>query len=125
MLGSSEILNGAIMTRLLLLASVLALAACTVDENGNFVSAEPGTASPARMSQAGTCFAFVTAEAGGTYMLTTGIGDGTRTPMGVQKTGLSAKAVDAAFAKERAIMDINPECLGVYAKDRAAAKPAA
>ena len=72
------------------------------------------------MNQAGTCFAFVTAETDGTYTLTTGIGDGSRTPMGVQKTGLTAAAADAAFAKERAIMDINPECLGIYAKPRAA-----
>lgn len=106
------------MTRLLLLASVLALTACTVDENGNLVAA-PGASSPARMNQAGTCFAFVTPEEGGTFTLTTGIGDGSRQPMGVQKTGLSAEAVDAAFAKERAIMDINPECLGIYAKPRA------
>lgn len=106
------------MTRLLLLASVLALAACTLDENGNPIG-PGGTAAP-RMDQAGTCFALVAPEEGGTFTLTTGIGDGSRQPMGVQKTGLSAKAVDAAFAKERAIMDINPECLGIYAKPRAA-----
>lgn len=102
------------MTRLLLLAPLL-LAACV----------EGMTADPAapRMSQAGTCFAFVTAQADGTYTLTTGIGDGSRTPPGQQKTGLSAKAVDAAFAQENKIMQINPECLAIYAKDRTQAPP--
>ncbi|MDD8022420.1 MAG: hypothetical protein PHX82_04850 [Paracoccaceae bacterium] len=104
------------MTRLFLLAPLL-LSACV----------EGMTADPAapRMSQAGTCFAFVTAQADGTYTLTTGIGDGTKTPVGQQKTGLSAAAVDAAFAQENKIMQINPECLAIYAKDRSQAAPAA
>ncbi|AOZ70198.1 hypothetical protein LPB142_13450 [Rhodobacter xanthinilyticus] len=98
------------MTRLLLAAPLL-LAACVEG-----MSTQTGAP---RMDQAGTCFAFVTPEEGGTFTLTTGIGDGSKTPLGVQKTGLSAKEVDAAFAKERAIMDINPECLAISAKPRA------
>jgi len=103
--------------RLFLLFPVL-LAACTLED----FSADPGGP---RMDQAGTCFALVTAEKDGSYTLTTGIGDGSTTPVGVPKTGLDAAAVDKAFARERAIMDINPECLAIYAKGREAAQPGA
>lgn len=103
------------MTRLYLLAPLL-LAAC--------VEGMPSDPGAPRMDKAGTCFAFVTAEADGTYTLTRGIGDGTATPQGVRKTGLSADQVDAAFAKERGIMQIEPECLAIYAKDRSQAASA-
>lgn len=106
------------MTRLALLAATLALTACTVAEDGS-VTAVPSAPAQPRLDQQGTCFALVSAQPDGTFTLTTGIGDGSRQPMGVPQAGLSAKAVDAAFAKERAIMDINPECLGIYAKPRA------
>jgi hypothetical protein len=106
----------------------ISLSACTVDESGNFVSSPSAGASSSakpQISQAGTCFAFVTEEAGGTYSLTTGIGDGTATPAGEARTGLSAARVDALFASEREVMDISPECLAVLATDRMAARPLA
>lgn len=99
-----------------LLAVPLLLAAC--------VEGMPADPKAPRMSQVGTCFAYVVDEGAGKYTLIYGIGDGSLTPKGVQKTGLSAAKVDAAFAKELAIMQINPECLAVYAKDRAQAAPA-
>ncbi|MBW0156670.1 hypothetical protein [Sedimentimonas flavescens] len=101
------------MTRLLLLVPFL-LSACVEG------ASQPGQA---RMDQVGTCFAVVTAEEGGTYALATGVGDGSRAPLGQRLTGLSAAGVDAALAKERKIMDINPECLAIYVKDRAQAAP--
>jgi len=100
------------MNRLFLLAPLL-LAACVEG-----MSADPQAP---RMDQAGTCFAFVTAEGDGTYSLTRGIGNGSKTPLGVRKTGLSAAEVDAAFAREQSIMAIEPECLAIYAKGRAEA----
>ncbi|MBD3785766.1 MAG: hypothetical protein IE922_02180 [Sphingomonadales bacterium] len=108
------------MTRLDLLAATLALTACTVAEDG-YVAAVPNAPAQPRIDQQGTCFALVTAQPDGTFTLTTGIGDGSRQPMGVPQAGLSAKAVDAALARERAIMEINPECLGIHVKPRPAA----
>lgn len=105
------------MTAKVLLLAPLALAAC--------VEGMPADPKAPRISQVGTCFAYVVDEGAGKYTLISGIGDGSRAPNGVQKTGLSAAAVDAAYAKEMAIMQINPECLAVYAKDRAQAAPAA
>ena len=101
------------MARFLLLVPFL-LAACVEG------ASQPGQA---RMDQAGTCFAVVSAEEGGTFALATGVGDGSRTPLGQRLTGLSAAGVDAALAKERKIMEINPECLATYVKDRAQAAP--
>ena len=102
------------MTRLFLLSPLL-LAAC--------VEGMPADPKAPRMDQAGTCFAVVSAEEGGTWALTRGIGDGSKEPKGVIKRGMSAAQVDAAFAKEQAIMAIEPECLAVYAKDRTQAVP--
>lgn len=104
------------MTAKFLLVSPLLLAACVEG-----MPAGPGGAP--RMDQAGTCFAYVVNEGTGKYTLITGIGDGTRAPKGVQKNGMSAAAVDAAFERELGIMQINPECLAIYAKDRAQAAP--
>lgn len=78
-----------------------------------------------RMSQKGTCFAYVTAEPGGLFALVTGKGDGSLAPAGQKSKPMSAAAVDTAFAKEVKVMAIMPECLAVYARDRAAAQPAA
>ena len=93
-----------------LIALPLLLAAC--------VEGFPIDPSAPRMDQAGTCFATVSAEKDGTFTMLTGIGDGTPTPMAVKKAGLSAEAVDAAFAHEVQIMQINPECLAIYTKGR-------
>ena len=101
------------MTRVLFLVPLL-LSACVEG------ASQPGQA---RMDQVGTCFAVVTAEEGGSYTLATGVGDGSRAPLGQRLTGLSASEVDAAVAKERKIMEINPECLATYVKDRAQAAP--
>ena len=82
-----------------------------------------GTATP-RIDREGTCFLYVTAEPSGRYTLTSGVGDGSKTPNAMVKRGLSAQAVDALWAKERKIMDINPECLAILAEDRTMARPA-
>jgi hypothetical protein len=107
---------GSVFARLVFLAP-LALAAC--------VEGMPADPKAPRMEQAGTCFAYVTPEAGGQFALVTGKGDGTRTPMGQKTPPMTAAAVDAAFAHEVKVMGIMPECLAVYAKPRAAAPPAA
>jgi len=67
---------------------------------------------------------FVTEEAGGTYTLTTGVGDGSKTPMGIEKKGLSAAALDKRYAAELEVMNISPECLAILATDRTEARPA-
>lgn len=112
----------------------IALTACTVDENGNIVpspstsagssmASAPRVSAMPRMSQAGTCFMFVTNEAAGKYTLTTGIGDGSANPLGQARKGLSAARTDALYASELAVMNISPECLAVLATDRTAARP--
>jgi len=98
--------------RFLLLAP-LALAAC--------VEGMPADPKAPRMEQNGTCFAYVTAEAGGQFALVTGKGDGTLKPMGMKSKPMSAAAIDKAYAHEVQIMGIMPECLAVYAKGRDAA----
>ena len=103
------------MTRLFLLAPVL-LAACQIDGLGP--TGAPG------MNQEGTCFLYVLDEGEGAYTLVSGVGDGTSTPKATVKQGLSASALDALWAKERKIMDINPECLAISARDRSEARPA-
>ncbi|WP_376875056.1 hypothetical protein [Albirhodobacter sp. R86504] len=106
---------------------VLAIGACTVDENGNIVpspSSSAGSTAKPKISQAGTCFMFVTEETGGTYKLTTGVGDGTNAPLGEEKKGLTAEKLDALYASELAIMNISPECLAILATDRTEARPA-
>ncbi|MCB1400963.1 MAG: hypothetical protein KDJ82_14575 [Rhodobacteraceae bacterium] len=100
------------MPRLPVALCALALCACTME-------GMPADPKAPRMNQAGTCFAFVTAEGDGRYTITRGVGDGTATPMGVQRRGLSAAQVDAAIAKEREIAAVNPECLGVRIAGRA------
>lgn len=105
----------------------LALTACTVDENGNFVpspsSSASATPSAPKISQAGTCFLFVSEEEGGKYTVTTGIGDGTPNPVGEARKGLSAARTDALYASELAVMNISPECLAVLATDRSNLRP--
>lgn len=103
------------MTRLILLAP-LALAACQM---------EGAPAGAPRMDRAGTCFLYVQDEAGGTYSVVSGVGDGTSTPKATIKRGLSGAQADALWAKERKIMDINPECLSILATDRSEPRPAA
>ncbi|QPZ92111.1 hypothetical protein [Thioclava electrotropha] len=97
------------------LLAPLVLAACQV---GTMQSGAP------RMDQAGTCFLYVQEEAGGTYSVVSGVGDGTPQPKAMVKRGLSGVQADAAWAKERKIMDINPECLAIVATDRSEARPA-
>lgn len=104
-------------TASLLLLAPLVLAAC--------VEGLPADPKAPRMSQAGTCFAYVTAEPGGQFALVTGKGDGSLTPAGQKSKPMSAEAVDAAFAKEVQVMGVMPECLAIYAKDRSVAQPAA
>ena len=106
------------MTARLFLLFPMLLGACTLEG----MSTDPTAPS---LDKAGTCFALVTAEKDGSYTLMTGIADGSKAPVGVPKAGLDAAAVDKAFARERAIMDINPECLAIYAKGREAAQPGA
>lgn len=103
------------MTAKVLLLAPFALAAC--------VEGMPADPKAPRISQVGTCFAYVVDEGAGKFTLISGIGDGSLAPKAVQKTGLSAAKVDAAYAKELAIMQISPECLAVYAKDRTQAAP--
>lgn len=103
------------MTRLLFLAPLF-LAACQIDGIGP-------TSAP-DMGQEGTCFLYVLDEGEGKYTLVSGVGDGTSTPKAMVKSGLSASALDALWGEERAIMDINPECLAISAKDRSEARPA-
>ena len=95
----------------------LALGACTLE-------GMPADPKQPRIEQIGTCFLYVTEEGNGKYSVTSGVGDGSRAPLGTVKRGLSAARTDALWAKERAIMDINPECLAIYATDRAQARPA-
>lgn len=102
------------MSRLLLLTP-LVLAACQVG------TMQPGAP---RMDQAGTCFLYVQEEGGGTYSVVSGVGDGTPQPKAMVKRGLSASEADAVWAKERKIMNINPECLAIVATDRSGARPA-
>ena len=106
--------------------ALCALTACTVDENGNFVNSPSTSASAGkpRISQLGTCFMFVTEEGDGKYTLTTGVGDGSKTPMGIEKKGLSAAALDKRYAEELEVMNILPECLAILATDRTEARPA-
>jgi hypothetical protein len=103
------------MTRLLFLAP-FALAACQMD--GMSPAGTP------RMDQQGTCFLYVVEEGNERYTLVSGVGDGTPTPKAIVKKGLTAGALDAAFARERKTMDINPECLAIVATDRTQARPA-
>jgi hypothetical protein len=103
------------MTRFFLVAPFL-LAACQMD----------GMSSPGapRMDQEGTCFLYVMDEGNARYTLVSGVGDGTSTPKAMVKKGLTASALDAAWARERKTMDINPECLAIVATDRTQARPA-
>ncbi|SOC12770.1 hypothetical protein SAMN05877809_106142 [Rhodobacter sp. JA431] len=103
-----------VLPRFLLVAPV-ALAAC--------VEGMPADPSAPRISQRGTCFAYVAAEAGGQYALVTGKGDGTREPPALKTNPMGAAAVDAAFARELKAMQVMPECLAIYAKSRAEAAP--
>lgn len=109
------------MTRfpVLLLSAAMLLSACTLE--GFSPESAPKMAS---MSQAGTCFAAVYKTEDGKYDLAAGIGDGSAQPSAVYTRGLDAQQVDAAVAKEVAIMKINPECLSTYVHDRAAVDPA-
>lgn len=107
------------MIRFFAATSVFALlAACQME--GYYPD---GTAKP-RIDREGTCFLYVTAEPSGRFTLTSGVGDGSKTPNAMVKRGLSAKALDALWAKERRIMDVNPECLAIIAEDRSMARPA-
>ncbi len=109
------------MTRLpvapsvLALVAPLALAAC--------VEGMPANPKAPRIEQVGTCFAYVTAEAGGKFALVTGKGDGTFQPPALKSKPMSAAQVDAAFTREVAVMQVMPECLAIYAKSRAEATP--
>ncbi|WP_339107917.1 hypothetical protein [Thioclava sp. GXIMD4216] len=107
--------------KIMSLLGLLVLSACVVDENGHPVFATRPTGPS--MDQAGTCFLYVEDAKDGTYNLVNGIGNGTKTPLATRQTGLDAAALDAAWAKERKIMDINPECLAISARDRSAARP--
>lgn len=101
----------------LLLAAPLGLAGC--------VEGMPADPKAPRMTQRGTCFAYVTAEEGGKYALVTGKGDGSLQPLGLKSKPMGAAAVDAALAREAEIMKIMPECLAVFVQGRAqAAAPA-
>ncbi|SOC02983.1 hypothetical protein [Rhodobacter maris] len=100
----------------LLLLAPLALVAC--------VEGMPADPTAPKISQRGTCFAYVGTEPGGQFSLITGKGDGTLAPA-AQKVGpMSADKVDAALAHEIEVMQVMPECLAVYARNRAAAQPA-
>ncbi|OCX66621.1 hypothetical protein BFP70_00160 [Thioclava sp. SK-1] len=112
------------MTRISVILAAVALTACTVDENGNIIMPPPqGQAAAPRMDQEGTCFMYVEDQGEGRYRLVNGVGDGTRTPLAMVKSDLTSAQLDARYTKERAIMDINPECLAIVAKDRAQARP--
>ncbi|MBZ4023420.1 hypothetical protein CKO11_13235 [Rhodobacter sp. TJ_12] len=102
------------LPRLFVLAP-LALAGC--------LEGMPADPDAPRITQRGTCFAYVEAEPGDTYALVTGKGDGTRQPPALKTKPMSANAVDAAFAREVKTLQIMPECLAVYAKPRAKAAP--
>ncbi|MEZ5686729.1 MAG: hypothetical protein R3D78_12985 [Paracoccaceae bacterium] len=106
------------MLRFAPVLAALALAACQMEAVG-----PDGTPLP-RLDRAGTCFLYVTDEGKGRFSVTSGVGDGSKQPLGIVKRGLSAAAADAYWKKERAIMDINPECLSILATDRAQARPA-
>lgn len=97
------------------LLAPLALAAC--------VEGMPADPKAPRIEQVGTCFAYVTAEAGGQFALVTGKGDGSSAPMAVKSKPMSGAAVDAALAREAETMKIMPECLAIYLKDRSQARP--
>ncbi|MFD2173593.1 hypothetical protein [Rhodobacter lacus] len=77
-----------------------------------------------KISQRGTCFAYVATEADGQFSLITGKGDGTRAPAGQKVGPMSAEKVDAALAHEIEVMQVMPECLAVYSRGRAEARPA-
>lgn len=109
------------MTRILFLAAA-ALSACTMQSVPGLTPTNAPKA--ADMNAPGTCFAVVSKNADGSYGLASGVGDGTAEPKAVHSKALSATQVDAAVAKEREIMKVNPECLGTYVFDRAQADPA-
>ncbi len=85
------------------------------------VTGMPADPKAPRMEQVGTCFAYVSNEGGGKYALITGKGDGSLAPKALKSRPMGAGAVDAALAREAALMKIMPECLAVYVKDRAQA----
>lgn len=112
------------MTRIPFLLGAVALSACTMQGLPQVGAPAGNTPRVADWNTPGTCFAVVTKAEDGTYTLATGVGDGTDEPKAVHAKGLTAARVDAAVAKEKGIMKINPECLSTYVFDRAAADPA-
>ncbi len=109
------------MTRIAYLLGAVALSACSLE--GVQPQSTPAPSAEA-YGKAGTCFAVVSKAEDGSYALATGVGDGSAEPKAVYARGLSAAKVDAAVAKEREIMKVNPECFTTYVFDRAAADPA-
>ncbi|MER5172778.1 hypothetical protein [Thioclava sp. GXIMD2076] len=107
--------------RFLSLLCLPLLAGCTLDANGRpaFMMHNSGPS----MDQPGTCFLYVEDPKDGTYNLVSGIGNGTMRPWATRKRDLDAAALDAAWAKERRIMDVNPECLAILASDRSDPRP--
>jgi hypothetical protein len=98
--------------------AALALAACQT----TVPAASEDGATAGRLDQAGTCFAIVRAEEDGQYSISYGVADGSREPKGKLRGDLSAAEVDAAFAAEVATMQVSPECLGTYTRDRSTTK---
>ncbi|WP_143598906.1 hypothetical protein [Pseudothioclava arenosa] len=106
------------MTRIAFTLAALTLAACQMEAMG------PDGAPLPRIDRVGTCFLYVTDEGNSRFSVTSGVGDGSKEPLALVKRGLSAAEADALWAKERRIMDLNPECLAIRATDRAQALPA-
>lgn len=105
------------MFRTTAILAALALAACQMEAVG-----PDGTPLP-RIDREGTCFLYVSDQGDGRFSVTSGVGDGSKEPLALVKRGLSATEADALWAKERRIMDLNPECLAIMATDRAQARP--
>ncbi|TQS72269.1 hypothetical protein ERN12_00150 [Rhodobacteraceae bacterium] len=109
------------MSRIALVLALIPLAACQMDNLPQL----PGMAPPANlpdMSVPGTCFMFVEDPGDGTFTLVQGISDGSEVPVGTRARGLSAAELDARWEKERAIMQVNPECLAISVRDRTQAR---
>lgn len=98
------------------LLGITALAGC--------MEGRPADPSAPKISQRGTCFAYVAVETGGQFALITGKGDGTFRPPAEKFGPMSAEKVDAALTHEIAVMRVMPECLAVYSRTRAQAAPA-
>ncbi|MFT3690017.1 hypothetical protein [Paenirhodobacter sp.] len=112
------------MTRIPFVIGAVALSACTMQGLPQIGAPAGSTPRAEDWNKPGTCYAVVSKAEDGTYTLATGVGDGSAEPAAVHAKGLSAAKVDAAVAKEKGIMQINPECLSSYVFDRAAADPA-